>query len=465
MIKEFKKTLIYTVSALMIAPAFTGFVYAKSEEEVGNIEEISFINLTEEEAKKGGEIVERKGKPLGIKNVLQLKMAQDALKAIAEQREYDLPNEALSFNPNKVYELSSIRSRIKLIGVVIAFIKRISTEGIYKVQEVHNIASREAFASVVTALNIFSGSKAVDKSIEKMTNLADELMKYPDLTADDWATKYIKRIFNKDVREARKYNNQFIDEDTGSFGVKGKPTSVQVSYKNELESLAKMVRGNVKVGTLIEVDNSIKSLATTALLAEEYRPSQNWLKNTADFEINEVQKIRNNMRSVLSKEDLKSLDDKIKLTKDERYNKNTTYDKVSNAIYNLRELVDELSNKYVEDFKKDYELVNGNRLKWYAFFIPRPQVDPGRLLGISWLNNPSFDFEPVGFIPDSKRVPIVVGFKQGRVQYGSYDEWRHKRTALRGMEDVVSPEFNDPDEIDPGFDDSDDGGIIIDFNY
>lgn len=458
-------TVIMTILLQIFATSYATVVFAKSSDSILEDREIPFLRLTEEEAVEGGEIVERPGKPLGIKNVPQLRAAQESLKAIAEQREYDLPAEAMTFNPNKVYELGSIRSRIRLIGTVIAFIKRITTEGIYKVQEVHNIAAREVFIAIVTAFNIFASNRTLEDSIVRMSKLADELMTYPDLTSDDFATVYIKRIFNKDVREARLYYNQYMDEDLGTFGVKGKPDTVQTAYKNELENLSKYVRGQVKVGTLIEVDNAIKSLCTSTLLSEEYKPSNNWLRNTADYEINEVQKIRNKMFKVLSSEDRQALDNKLRDVRRERNNRDTTYDKVSNAIYDLRETVDELAIKYNEDFSKEYELVNGNRLQWYAFHIPRPQIDPGRLESISWLNNPSFDFEPVGFMPDSNKVPIVVGFKQGRVQYGSYDEWKRKRTALRGMEDIVSPEFDDPDYVEPNFDDEDDGGIVIDFVY
>lgn len=459
-----KKFIIYILVSSMIF-AYSPFqIHADDEFEIesGNV----FMNLSEKDAIEGGEVVERAGKPLGIKNIPQLKAAQESLKAISEQTCYDLPSQAFYNNPNAVYELTSIRSRIKLIGVVIKFIKRMTTEGIYKVQEVHNIAAREAFIAVMTALNIFSGRKAVDDAIEKMDNLADELMTYPDLTADDWSTVYIKRIFNRDMAEARRYTSVYNDADNGDYGVKGKEKYVQESYKNELNSINNLTKGQVKVGQVVEADNALKSLVASAILSEEYAPSNKWLSATADREINEIQQIRNKMYKYLSVEDRKMLDDKITKTRKIRYDSSRTYDKVANAIYDLREVVDDLALKYHDEFKEEYELVNGNRLKWYPFYLPSPYVDPGILDGIAWYKNPSFDFEPQGFDPDANKVPLVIGFRNGRVQYGNYNDWRSRRQALQAYEQIVNPDFDDPDSVNPDFNvDDDGGGIVITTDY
>ena len=454
----FKKMIIYVLVSSMIFAYTPTVLYSNDDFEIdsGNV----FMNLSEKDIIEGGEIVERPNKPLGIKNVTQLQAAQSALKAVSEQTCYDLPAQAFQHNPNAVYELTSIASRVKLIGVVIKFIKRITTEGIYKVQEVHNIAARESFAAVMTAINIFSGGKAVDDCIEKMENLADELMTYPDLTAKDQATVYIKRIFYRDMAEARRYISRYNDADNGDYGVRGKEQYVQDAYREELTSINRLVSGQVRVEQVVEADNVLKSLVASSLLSEEYAPSNKWLTGTADREINEIQQIRNKMYRYFSVEDRRLIDQKLAQTRRIRADRNRTYDKVANAIYDLREVMDDLAIKYHDNFKEEYELVNGNRLQWYAFYLPSPYMDPGVLDGIPWYQNTSFDFEPKGFEPDNN-VPLVVGFKNGRVMYGNYSDWRSKRKALKAYEQVVNPDFEDPDSVEPDFNVNDDGGGIV----
>lgn len=468
--KYSKKIVAVLLAFCMIFSVMPNITRAEKTSDLLESDYNPYTKLTNAEAIKGGIEVNRPGKPLGIKNVpLMAKAHQDVIE-LAEMREYDIPREALKFNEQTIYDLDSIGSRIKLIGVVINFIHRCTTELIYRNQYTHQTASREAFIAVVIALNPFNTVDDVENACQKLIDLFEEmksnLQQYPELTAEDNATVHIKRIFNKDVREARNLSRKYLDITAGTFGLMGKANCVQNSYKTELEGLVRSVKGTVKVGFVVEVDNAIKALATSAMLADEVVPAPSWIKNVINPEIKEVENMSRALNRYLPQIDKKELQKQIRLVKTAQNMRGATYDEIAKSVYELRGFVDELRNKNQQAFE-DANIVRADRpgdirkIKWFQFEVPNEQVDPAIIEKIHWIVNPTFDFQPNGFTPDDKNVPIVVGYALGKPVYGSFDEWMEKRKSLKGIEDVLDPDWNEEEPVDP----IDDGGVVIDFGW
>lgn len=470
---KIKKSVALLLAFLMVFAYVPSLVNVKaaSESELLESDYNPYTKLSEAEALKGGIEVNRPGKPLGMKNVPLMSAAHSDFKELAQLNEYDMPGGALRFNEQTIYDLDSIVPRIKLIGVVINFIHRCSTELIYRNQYTHQTAAREAGMAILVALNPFNSVDDVEVACQRIIDLFEQmkndLQTYPELTADDNATVHIKRIFNKDVREARILQNNFLDVTSGIYGVKGKAQSVQNSYRTEIDSIQRSIRGTVTVGFVVEADNKLKAAATSAILTPEVSPAPTWIRNTIQPEYREFDRMVRSLNRYLPRTEINRLQNKIRSAKSEMNMRGATYKSIAEGVFEVRELFDEMRNNYQKAFadagivREDRPTdVEPMRISWYNFEVPKEDVDPAIMAKLHWINNPTFDFSPSGFEP-SPTPGVIVGYALGRPVYGTYEEWMEKRRALRDVEDVTEPDWNDEEPTDP----IDDGGIEIDFGF
>ena len=456
--------LAISVLANVISPAI---VSADNEnEEVTYVEEYSlleeyeenFPQMSSEEELEGATFLEDNQ----VKNVPLMKAYQEDLLTLAEDRSFDLPPVAQKFNTETIYDLDSIAPRIKLLGLTGIFIHRCSTELIYKVQAAHSKAAGEVTVAIITALNPFASVDEIEGACERISNVMDELVQMPDLTADDFATIYLKRVFNKSLADARRLQNNYYRDDLSEVGVKGKREFVRNSLKKEIEDISRESNKQIQVKNLIELDARLKSSCIQALLEEDVYASPKWLSGTIDKQINEMRSIKNKTNKYLSNEDRAIFDKELRKATDVRRAKDVSYSRAAEGIYILRDYITGLREKYPEEFESALALREGEAITWNDFYVQSQTPDPARIAKILWLNNPSFDFLPEGFNPsDNEDIIVGYGHDTDELEYGSYESYTYNRDRLRASEETIVPDFGDEEEESSQVDD---GYLIFDFN-
>ena len=415
--------------------------------------------LSQNEMLKGATILEENK----VKNVPLMKAYQEDIMTLAEDRSFDIPPVAQKFNEQTIYDLDSIAPRIKLLGLTGIFIHRCSTELIYKVQEAHSRAAGEVFVALVTAFNPFNSVEDIEKACEKISSVMDELKQFPDLTADDFATVYLKRVFNKSLADARKLLNNYYRDDLSEVGVKGKREFVRNSLSKEIADITKASRTQIQVKNLIELDARLKSACSQALLERDVYASPKWLSGTIDKQLNEIRNIKNKANRYLTAEDRTKFDNELRKAQDVRRAKDVSYSRAAEGVYILRDYVNELRAKYPKEFESILALREGETIPWSEFNVQSELPDPARIAKIIWLNNPSFDFLPDSFKPkDSEEIIVGYGHDDNKLEYGSYETYKNNREKLRASEEVINPDFGD-DNSDSNKT-SNDGYLIFDFN-
>ena len=415
--------------------------------------------LSQNEMLKGATILEENK----VKNVPLMKAYQEDIMTLAEDRSFDIPPVAQKFNEQTIYDLDSIAPRIKLLGLTGIFIHRCSTELLYKVQEAHSRAAGEVFIALVTAFNPFNSVEDIEKACEKISSVMDELKQFPDLTADDFATIYLKRVFNKSLADARKLLNNYYRDDLTEVGVKGKREFVRNSLSKEIADITKASRTQIQVKNLIELDARLKSACIQALLERDVYASPKWLSGTIDKQLNEIRNIKNKANRYLTAEDRTKFDKELRKAQDVRRARDVSYSRAAEGVYILRDYVNELRAKYPKEFESILALREGETIPWSEFNVQSELPDPARIAKIIWLNNPSFDFLPDGFQPkDSEEIIVGYGHDDNKLEYGSYETYKNNREKLRASEEVINPDFGD-DNSDSNKT-SNDGYLIFDFN-
>lgn len=397
-----------------------------------------------------------------VKDVPLMQAYQEDLQVLAEDRAFDLPPAAQKYNPDTIYDLDSIAPRIKLLGLTGIFIHRCSTELIYKVQAAHSKAAGEVAIAIVTALNPFASVEDIEAACERISTVMDELVQMPDLTADDFATIYLKKVFNKDVRQARKLINNYYREDLSEVGVKGKREFVRNSLLKEINDVSKKGNSQIQVKNLIELDARLKSACQTALLERDIYASPKWLSGTIDKEINDIRSIKNKTNKYLSTEDRNTFEKELRKATDVRRAKEVSYSRAAEGVYILRDFVNELRARYPKEFESVLALREGEAISWREFNVQSEMPDPARIAKIIWLNSPSFDFLPDGFTPsDNDEIIVGYGNDENKLQYGSYETYTNNRDRLRASEEVISPDFDDEENTETTVDN---GYLIFNFN-
>lgn len=415
--------------------------------------------LSQNEMLKGATILEENK----VKNVPLMKAYQEDIMTLAEDRSFDIPPVAQKFNEQTIYDLDSIAPRIKLLGLTGIFIHRCSTELLYKVQEAHSRAAGEVFAALVTAFNPFNSVEDIENACEKISSVMDELKQFPDLTADDFATIYLKRVFNKSLADARKLLNNYYRDDLTEVGVKGKREFVRNSLSKEIADITKASRTQIQVKNLIELDARLKSACSQALLERDVYASPKWLSGTIDKQLNEIRNIKNKANRYLTAEDRTKFDKELRKAQDVRRARGVSYSRAAEGVYILRDYVNELRAKYPKEFESILALREGESIPWSEFNVQSELPDPARIAKIIWLNNPSFDFLPDRFRPkDSEEIIVGYGHDDNKLEYGSYETYKNNREKLRASEEVINPDFGD-DNSDSNKT-SNDGYLIFDFN-
>lgn len=457
-----KKRIISIMLALLMVfnIAIPVIASADSQNEATLLEQYEEMlpQLSQSDALKGATVLEENK----VKNVPLMKAYQEDLNTLAEDRSFDLPPVAQKFNEQTIYDLDSIVPRIKLLGMTGIFIHRCSTELIYKVQEAHSKAAAEVFTAVVTALNPFASVDDIENACQRISSVMDELKQLPDLTADDFATIYLKRVFNKTLADSKKLLNNYYREDLSEIGVKGKREFVRNSLKTEINEISKISRSKIQVKKLIELDARLKSSCIAALLEPDVYASPKWLKSTIDKQINEIRNIKNKTSRYLTKEDNAQFDKELRKATDVRRAKGVSYSRAAEGVYALRDFVNGLREKYPKEFESVLALRDGEAISWTEFTVQSEMPDPARIAKIIWLNNPSFDFLPKGFQPsDSEDIIVGFGHNEDKLEYGSYESYTNNRDKLRASEEVTVPDFGEGETTDT--DSQNDGYLIFDF--
>ena len=437
------KILASLLAMLMLAnvgaPAIAS---ASSESEASLMEEYqdNIPQLSESEMLEGATVLEENK----VKNVPLMQAYQEDLVTLAEDRAFELPPQAQRYNPDTIYDLDSIAPRIKLLGLTGIFIHRCSTELIYKVQAAHSKAAGEVAIALVTAFNPFASVDDIEAACERISNVMDELVQMPDLTADDFATIYLKRVFNKDVREAKKLLNKYYRDDLSEVGVKGKRDFVRTSLMQEINDIAKKGNSQIQVKDLIELDARLKSACQAALLERDIYASPKWLSGTIDKEIRDARNIKNKTSKYLTTEERNAFEKELRKATDVRRAKDVSYQRAAEGVYILRDYINELRAKHPQEFESVLALREGEAISWREFNVQSEIPDPARIAKIVWLNSPSFDFLPDGFTPsDNEEIIVGYGNNENKLQYGSYETYTNNRDRLRASEEIVAPDFGD----------------------
>ena len=432
---------------------------ASSESETSLMEEYqnTLPQLSESEMLEGATILEENK----VKNIPLMQAYQEDLITLAEDRGFDLPPVAQRYNPDTIYDLDSIAPRIKLLGLTGIFIHRCSTELIYKVQAAHSKAAGEVAIALVTAFNPFASIDDIEQACERISSVMDELVQMPDLTADDFATIYLKRVFNKDVREAKKLLNKYYIDDLSEVGVKGKREFIRNSLSKEINDVAKKGNSQIQVKDLIELDARLKSACQAALLERDVYASPKWLSGTIDKEIRDARNIKNKTSKYLTTDERNAFEKELRKANDVRRARDVSYSRAAEGVYILRDYINELRAKHPQEFEAVLALREGEAISWREFNVQSEIPDPARIAKIIWLNSPSFDFLPDGFMP-SDNEEIIVGYGNEEIQYGSYETYTANRDRLRASEEVVAPDFGDEGEENNQT--LSEGYLIFDFN-
>ncbi len=458
------KILSLTLALLMLfnigAPAIASASEA-NQSQPSLLEEYEYTlpQLSTSELLDGATILEENK----VKNVPLMQAYQQDLITLAEDRAFDLPPVAQRYNPETIYDLDSIAPRIKLLGLTGIFIHRCSTELIYKIQAAHSKAAGEVTIAIITALNPFASVDDIEAACERISYAMDELVQMPDLTADDFATIYLKKVFNKDVREARKLLNNYYRDDLSEVGIKGKREFVRNSLTKEINDIYKAGNSQIQVKNLIELDARLKSACQAALLERDAYASPRWLSQTIDKEIRDIRNIKNKTNKYLSTEDRNTFEKELRKATDVRRARDVSYARAAEGVYILRDFVNELRAKYPSEFEASLALRDGEMISWSDFHVQSEYPDPARISKIVWLNSPTFDFLPDGFVP-SNSEDIIVGYgrNENRLEYGSYETYTYNRDRLRASEEIISPEFGDEGTTDTTS--INNGYLIFNFN-
>ena len=456
--KIFASTLALLMLVNVGAPAIAN---ASGESETSIMEEYhyNFPQLSESEMLEGATILEENK----VKDVPLMQAYQEDLITLAEDRGFDLPPVAQKYNPDTIYDLDSIAPRIKLLGLTGIFIHRCSTELIYKVQAAHSKAAGEVTIALVTAFNPFASNDDIEAACERITSVMDELVQMPDLTADDFATVYLKKVFNKDVREAKKLLNRYYRDDLSEVGVKGKREFVRNSLTKEINEVSKKGNSQIQVKDLIELDARLKSACQAALLERDIYASPKWLSTTIDKEIKDARSIKNKTSKYLTKDERNTFEKELRKATDVRRAKDVSYSRAAEGVYILRDYINELRAKYPEEFEAVLALREGEAIAWREFNVQSEIPDPARIAKIVWLNSPSFDFLPDGFTPsDNEEIIVGYGNNENNLQYGSYETYTNNRDRLRASEEIVDPDFGEEGEDNNQI--SNEGYLIFNFN-
>lgn len=430
----------------------------EASEDLSLKEEFDLANpLSKSEVLEGATLLEDNK----VKNVPLMKAYQEDIISLAEDRSFDLPPQAQKFNETTIYDLDSILPRIKLMGLTFIFIHRCSTELLYKVQEAHNRAAAEVFQALVTAVNPWATIEDIDKACDRISTVMDELKTYKDLTSEDLATIYVKRVFNKSVANGRNLLRHYYQDDLSEVGVMGKRQFVQTSLRRELDDVSRATRGQVTVATIVELDARLKSACITALLEPDVAASKTRLRKTIDPQIKEIQDIARKVGPKLPRGKLNDLNAEVARARKVRNIAGVSYARASDGVYTARDMINGLREKYPREFEQALLLREGEEIYRSDFHVQSELPDPARINKIIRVNNPSFDFTPEDFQPDPES-PIIVGYgnKEDKLELGSYETYRNNKDKLRSAEEVIEPDFDTDEVVSPDFEEGQ-GGYII----
>ncbi|MDU1317153.1 MAG: CAMP factor (Cfa) domain protein, partial [Anaerococcus hydrogenalis] len=193
-----------------------------------------------------------------------------------------------------------------------------------------------------------------------------------------------------------------------------------------------------------ELDARLKSASSSALLSKEIIASPKWLNDTVQKEINLQNRLKSQNRSKIDKEDFDVWQRLVKKLTDKKLERNSTYDSISECIYDLWDFDSELINKYPDAFSDD-------SFGEFTLYRPSSYIEPYQVADITWIVSPTFDKIPAGMQGQSSS--IIVGFGGQQAQYGDYRTYIANRTSLRDEIITTNMDGENPDLIYPDFTD------------
>ena len=415
------------------------------EVDLNQLNEDYDLGLSDEELKQeaavltGARIEEDKAYEIPL-----MKQATNELALLSEDRAIDMPANLNIDNPQQFFYIGSIGVRIQLLRMVSKFINEMTTVNIYKIQEAHNLTAQICFEAVMVCINPFNGRKDVLRAIDKFESNAEKIRSMRDMTSGDLATVYVKRLMNKNIREARKIYNQSFYQ--GNYGIRGKEVYIQNIYKSEVNEIAREVNKKITFGQLLELDARLKSATSSVLLSNEVVASNRWLIDVVQPEINLQNRLKSKYRSSISKEDFDIWQRMVKTLTDRRRERDVKYDKVANAVYDLWDFNTELKSKYPDTFTDDDF---GN----HELYLPQSIIEPYQVASITWIVSPTFDKIPAGM--QASGSSIIIGFGSQKAQRGPYESYVSQRASLRDEIITTSMDGENPDLLYPDFTDPD----------
>lgn len=369
-----------------------------------------------------------------------MKEAENELALLSYDRAIDLPSNLNVDNPQQFFYIGSIGVRIQLLRMVSSFINEMTTVNIYKIQEAHNLTAQICFEAVMVAINPFNGRKDVLRAIDKFDSNREKIRAMRDMTSGDLATVYVKRLMNKNIREARKiYNRSFYQ---GDYGIAGKEAYIQNIFKAEVNDIAREVNKKITFGQLLELDARLKSATSSVLLSNELLASNIWLRDVIQPEINRQNRLKSRYRPKISQEDFDIWQRLVKTLTDRRRERDIKYEEVADAVYDLWDFNSSLLDKYPEVF-------SGEELGAFDLYLPQTTIEPYQVASITWLVSPTFDKIPAGM--QASGSSIIIGFGSQKAQRGPYESYVSQRASLRDEIVTTSMDGENPDLIYPDF--------------
>lgn len=203
--KSLTLTLVLAFGLLLFSPAF---VYAKEA-----------VQVTQADKDKLDKALE------------ELELVRDEAEA-AGQDEIVKEIDRLRFNPETIYDLDTIGTRIELLIKISEVIRFATTELSSKVSACHTKVAGLVGIGLVKVANPFESVSSLEAYIEKLDFAKDELITYPDLQPEDIATIYVLTGLDEVLHKGR-----MLPADRGPEGAYYKSNEVKAKLRKTIHEI------------------------------------------------------------------------------------------------------------------------------------------------------------------------------------------------------------------------------------
>lgn len=239
--------------------------------------------FAEEEISEGKEVVEEKLELI----VEDLEAAREEAEAAGQEvvvDEIDKEFDIQGFNPETIYDLDSIGTRIELLIKISEIIRFSTTELARKVSAAHTKVAGLVGIGLVKVANPFEDQFSLEAYIDKLEASKEELMAYPDLSFDDVATIYVISDLDKILHKGR-----WLPSDKSEEGVYYKSEEVKRKLRKTMHEIT-LERLKPQI-TVMEVEDLI-FLAEEAIKEAQAAPDELATKAEIDDLVKALRKAR-----------------------------------------------------------------------------------------------------------------------------------------------------------------------------